>query len=345
MRLRRSDLAQPGITRRRRGKGFSYEFNGKPLRDQEQLDRVAALVIPPAWRDVWICPDERGHIQAIGVDDAGRRQYRYHDQWRAQRDRKKFAHLAEFAGALPRIRKTIESDLTARGLARERVLAAAARVLDRAAIRIGSEAYAVDDPTLGEATFGLATIRRDHVAVTGAKVTMTFPAKGGADTEVEIEDVPLAAVIRSLLRRDEPSEELLAYRAGDGWRDVRSTDINGYLRDISGIEMTAKDFRTWHGTVAAAVSLCVAGDCKTATARKKAAAAAMRAAASILGNTPAVARASYVDPRLLDTFATASMPPLPGLGGTDAETIAQAAFADAEVWQQAEALTIELLRD
>lgn len=297
MRLRRSDLSQPGISRRRRGRGFSYTLRDKPVRDPDTLERIRALAVPPAWTEVWISPDERGHIQAIGVDAAGRRQYRY--QWRAQRDRRKFAHLADLAAALPRLRDTVAEDLSGRGLTRRRVLAAAVRLLDRTAVRVGGEQYAVDD-------------------------------------------AEVAAVVRSLLRRTDAGEELLAYREGKAWRDVRSDDVNDYLREVAGAEVTAKDFRTWHGTVAALVSLCAAGRCRTVTAHRKAVATAMREAAGVLGDTPAVARASYVDPRLIDAFGARGFPTLKGLVGT-AEDPADAAFADAEVWAQAEKLAIDIL--
>ncbi|MEV4410351.1 DNA topoisomerase IB [Catellatospora sp. NPDC049609] len=340
MRLRRSDLSRPGITRRRRGSGFSYSYEGDRVTDRATLARIAALAVPPAWQEVWISPDERGHIQAVGVDAAGRRQYRYHDQWRAQRDRKKFAHLADLAAALPRLRAQVEQDLSGRGLSRRRVLAAAVRLLDRTAVRVGGEQYAVDDPDLGEATFGLATIRRDHVKVRGDELTMSFPAKGGVEATVSVEDGAVAAVVRALLRRADPGEELFAYREGRAWRDVKSGDVNDYLSEISGADVTAKDFRTWHGTVAALVSLCAAGRCATATGRRRAVADAMRAASQLLGNTPAVARASYVDPRVVDVFGAGTLAPPEGM---DADTDVETAFADAALWQRAEQTAMDVL--
>jgi DNA topoisomerase I len=317
-------------------------YEGKPI-SAEDRDRIAALAIPPAWTDVWISPDERGHIQAVGVDAAGRKQYRYHDQWRAQRDRRKFAHMADMADALPRLRRRVAADLASRGLNRRRVLAAAVRLLDRAAIRAGGEAYAVDDPDLGEATFGVATVRRDHVSVRGTVISLRFPAKGGLDAEIDVVDGQLAPVIRGLLRRNDANEELFGYRVGREWRDVRSSDVNDYLGEITGADITAKDFRTWHGTVAAALSLCLAGDCTSRTARKRAVAQAMREAAGILGNTPAVARASYVDPRLVDVFNVGGLTD-PGTGPPPAGVDASAMFADAKLWRQAERITIEALR-
>jgi DNA topoisomerase I len=339
MRLRRSDLRKPGIERRRRGKGFSYTFQGKPVSAADR-DRIAALVLPPAWTDVWICPDERGHIQAVGMDAAGRKQYRYHDQWRVNRDRQKFARMADMAAVLPKLRRTVETDLNKSGLTKTRVLAAAARLLDRAAIRIGGEAYAVDDPDLGEATFGLATMRRDHVSVRTTVVTLCFPGKGGTTVETAVDDGQLVSVIRALLRRSDTSERLLAYRNGRQWREVHGSDINDYLREASGADITAKDFRTWHGTVAAAVSLCAAGECSSRTARKRAVAQAMRDAAGILGNTPAVARASYVDPRLVDAFVAGDLDTRADLSANS-----EAAYADPALWRRAERITMEVLSD
>lgn len=334
MRLRRTDLSRPGIERRRRGRGFSYTYQGKPI-TAEDRERIEALVIPPAWTDVWISPDERGHIQAVGVDAAGRKQYRYHDAWRARRDQEKFAHMTDLAAVLPKLRRTVAADLAGSGLSRRRVLAAAARLLDRAAVRVGGEAYAVDD--VNEATFGLATLLREHVSVRKNVVALSFPGKGAVTVETEVEDADLAPVIRALLRRNDPNEALLAYRAGREWVDVRSADINDYLREISGADITAKDFRTWHGTVAAALSLCLAGQCGSRTARKRAVAQAMRDAAGILGNTPAVARASYVDPRLIDAFASGDLPEIPS------QRDAAGHYADPKLWRQAERMTIDAL--
>jgi DNA topoisomerase IB len=302
MRLRRADPAKPGYTRRRRGKGFSYlDAAGSPLTDPAELERIAALVIPPAWRDVWICPDPRGHIQATGTDDAGRRQYRYHDVWRVKRDAAKFDHVLDVAARLPGLRRRVGADLRRRGYVRERVLAAAVQLLDKGLFRIGGEEYATDDAA-GGATFGLATLRRDHVSVRGASMIFRYPAKGGTERAQHIDDALVAPVLRGLLRRDDPSEELLAFRAGRQWRDVRSGDVNEYLRAVSGCEISAKDFRTWHATVLTAGTLADAGTDLSASARKRAVSRAMREVAEYLGNTPAVARSSYVDPRVVDLF-------------------------------------------
>jgi len=302
MRLRRADPSKPGYTRRRRGKGFSYlDVDGKPLTDPAEIDRITALVLPPAWRDVWICPDPRGHIQATGTDDAGRRQYRYHDVWRVKRDAAKFDHVLEVAERLPRLRRRVDADLRRRGYVRERVLAGAVRLLDKGLFRIGGEEYAADDAA-GGATFGLATLRRDHVSVRGASLVFRYPAKGGAERAQHIEDALVAPVVRGLLRREDGSAELLAFREGREWRDVRSGDVNDYLREVSGCQISAKDFRTWHATVLAAGTLAGSGSGLSASARKRAVSRAMREVAEYLGNTPAVARSSYVDPRVVDLY-------------------------------------------
>jgi DNA topoisomerase-1 len=304
VRLRRSRLAGPGIRRRRRGSGFSYYADGGELcTDPAELARIRALVIPPAWTDVWICPDPRGHIQAVGIDAAGRRQYRYHDVWRLQRDAAKFDHVLEVAAALPRLRRVVRVELAGRGLTADRVLAAAAALLDLGAFRIGGEEYTSADTDADQASFGLATVLRSQVRVRGAQVWFDYPSKGGAQVSQEVRDEAVARVMRSLLARRDPSPELLGYWDGRRWRDIRTTDINAHLTELAGADMTAKDFRTWHATVCAAATL--AEQSRTATTeakRKRAVAAAMREAAELLGNTPAVARKSYVDPRIIDLF-------------------------------------------
>ncbi|MEV0719671.1 DNA topoisomerase IB [Asanoa sp. NPDC050611] len=303
MRLRRSDSSRPGYGRRRRGSGFSYLCpDGAALTDAGELERIRALVIPPAWRDVWICTDPRGHIQATGVDAAGRRQYRYHDAWRARRDAAKFDHVLEVGAHLPEIRSAVDGHLTQRGATRDRVLAAAVRLLDVGCFRIGGEEYANGD----DASFGLATVRREHVRLTNGVVRFCYPAKGGQERTLDVRDDDVRAVVRTLLARPDDQPELLAFRRGREWVDVRSADVNAYLREISGIEITAKDFRTWNGTVLAAVALAVdeagARPGRSAVARRRAVPAAIREVADYLGNTPTVARASYVDPRVVDRF-------------------------------------------
>ncbi|GAA1793723.1 DNA topoisomerase IB [Planosporangium flavigriseum] len=307
MRLRRADPNRSGYTRRRRGKGFTYlDADGRVITDPDVIARIRALAIPPAWVDVWICPDPCGHIQATGVDQAGRRQYRYHDVWRAKRDAEKFEHIRVVGEHLPQLRKRVAGDLARRGLCRERVLAAAVRLLDQGVFRIGGEAYASADSSAGEPTYGLATIQRDHVSVRGATMEFRYPAKGGIERAQRIVDDEVAPVVRALLKRPDPNPELLGYRVGSRgpWRDVRSADINDYLKDATACDISAKDFRTWHATVLACVSLASpeALDAKSATARKRAVSRAMREVSEHLGNTPAVAKASYVNPRVVDLY-------------------------------------------
>ena len=292
----------PGLSRRRRGRGFSYlDAEGRPVRDEVTLERIGALAIPPAWEDVWMCPDANGHLQATGIDAAGRKQYRYHDLWRERRDRQKFAEVVGFARALPRLRRRIARDLKAGddgAPTRERVLACAARMLDLGFFRIGSESYAA-----GNGSFGLATIRKDHVRIAGDDVVFDYPAKSGQRRVQAIADPDVRAVVSALKRRRGGPDELLAYRSGRRWVDVRSEDVNDYLKDRAGASVSAKDFRTWNGTVLAAVALARRADRPSSkTGRRRAAAAAVREVAVFLGNTPAVARRSYIDPRVIDCF-------------------------------------------
>ncbi|MCA0145115.1 DNA topoisomerase IB [Blastococcus sp. LR1] len=300
MRLRRSNVHGPGYTRRRAGRGFAYrDLDGSLIKDDERLDRIRGLAIPPAWKDVWICPWPNGHIQATGVDAAGRRQYRYHDQWRARRDAEKHERVLEIARQLPDVRDAVKAALRTRGLNRDRVLATAIRLLDLGAFRIGSEQYEEEN-----GTFGLATLKRAHVSVRGERTFFSYVAKGGIEREVEITDRPVATVVRQLLERPaDAGEDLLAYQTEDGsWRDVVSTEINTYLKEISGAEISAKDFRTWTATVLMAATLAEVPPPASKTARKKVVSAAYKRVSEQLGNTPAVCRASYVDPRVVDRF-------------------------------------------
>ncbi|MEU5884128.1 DNA topoisomerase IB [Spirillospora sp. NPDC047279] len=297
--LQRSDPEGPGITRRRRGQGFSYATpGGEPLRDKAELARIKALVIPPAWREVWISPSPDGHIQAVGTDAAGRRQYLYHDAWRERRDADKHERMVAFAAALPRIRERVAADLRQRGFTRERVLAAAVRLIDLGFFRLGGRAYAEEN-----GTFGLSTVRREHVRCSGSEVTFEYPAKGSRLRERAIAEKSVCAVVRGLKRRSDESAELLAYRDGKSWHNVRAEEVNDYLRDISGDEFTAKDFRTWHATVLAAVALAVsAPPPESRPARDRAVRRAVQEVADLLGNTPAVARDAYIDPQIIDLF-------------------------------------------
>ena len=250
-RLRRSDPSAPGIRRIRRGRGFSYRTpEGAPLTDPAPLARIKDLVIPPAWRDVWICPYPNGHIQAVGTDDAGRRQYRYHDQWRRDRDEEKHDRVLAMARRLPGWRASVESDLAGRGLTRERVLAAALRMLDRGIFRTGGEEYAEEN-----GTHGVATLLREHTEVRGDCCTFRYPAKGGIDRAVSIEDPALAKVVKALLRSRSGSDRLLVYRDRRGWHEVHADDVNARFKELAGDDCTAKDLRTWPATVLSAAAL------------------------------------------------------------------------------------------
>ena len=298
-RLRRSDCAGPGLRRVRRGRGFSYvDHDGSPIEDPQIVDRILALAIPPAWKDVWICPDAMGHLQATGLDAAGRKQYLYHPKWREHRDRAKFARMLNFGRALPRLRRRIVSELQGEEPTRERVLACAVRLLDVGVFRIGSEEYANEDGGLG-----LATLHREHVTMHGESVEFDFPAKGGVRRRQVIADPASYELIASLRRRRAGGDQLLAYRERRLWHPIRSDDINDYLKHHLGEEFSAKDFRTWNGTVMAAVSLAAHGlDASTKAARKRVIDQAVREVSALLGNTPAVARRSYIDPRVFDRY-------------------------------------------
>lgn len=319
-RLRRADCSLPGITRRRAGKGFTYlGSDGRKVTDPDTLARIRALAIPPAWVDVWICTDANGHIQAIGTDVKGRRQYRYHDAWRQRRDREKFDHMLEFARALPAIRSRAAEHLALDGLSKERVLACAVRLLDLGFFRVGSEGYAEENQT-----YGLATMRKKHVHVDGDVITFDYTAKSGKRRVQSVADPDVVEVVSELKMRRGGGHELLAYEQRGAWFDVRSADINAYIKEVTGGEFTAKDFRTWSATVLAAVALAVSSEAAASkTGRKRAITRAMKEVADYLGNTPAVARSSYVDPRVVDRYlngvtileALTAMDDETGLGG------------------------------
>jgi len=299
-RLRRVDCAAPGIARRRRGRGFEYrDEHGERIADPEVVARIQALAIPPAWKDVWVCAYPMGHIQATGTDAAGRKQYRYHDQWRQRRDAEKFDEMIGFARSLPRLRKRVARDLGGDDLGDQRVLACATRLLDRGFFRVGSEGYAADNDT-----YGLATIRKDHVTVTPDAVAFDYDAKGGQRRQQQLADPELLDLLGTLRRRRSGGPELLAYKEGRRWRDVRSQDINDYIKHAADGDFSAKDFRTWNATVLAAMALAVSGEMasESKTARKRAARRAVDEVARYLGNTAAVCRASYIDPRVFDRF-------------------------------------------
>jgi DNA topoisomerase I len=305
VRLQRVEPHGPGYTRRRRGRGFSYhDEDGAQITDPATLQRIRALAVPPAWRDVWICPLPGGHIQAVGTDDAGRRQYLYHEEWRRRRDAAKHDRVLRLGRRLPAVRAQIREDLNGRGLGCERVLAAALRMLDIGAFRVGGNEYA-PEPGEEEGTFGLATLRREHVRLRRGAIELRYPAKGGIDQAMTLRDPALHPVVRALLRRDGGGEDLLAYRNGRGWHDVCAEDINARLKELAGDEFSAKDLRTWNATLLAAVALAQGAAGGIPTSKRGLARtinAALDEVAEHLGNTRAVARASYVDPRVLQHY-------------------------------------------
>lgn len=313
-RLRKSDCSSPGIARRRRGRGFQYvDPAGEPIDDPEVVQRIDALAIPPAWREVWICMDPLGHLQATGIDAAGRKQYLYHERWRVHRDRRKFDAMIEFGHALPRLRRRVARDLGAPDLGRERVLACAARMLDLGFFRIGSEDYAERNES-----YGLATMLKRHVSLGEASLLVfDYPAKSGQRRVQAIADEQVLEIVLALKRRRGGGPELLAYRDGRAWVDIRSEDINAYLKRAAGAYFSAKDFRTWNATVLAAVALALdaveprsasghaaapAPGASGRASRERVVRAAVRTVAAYLGNTPAVCRASYIDPRVIDRY-------------------------------------------
>jgi DNA topoisomerase I len=300
-RLRRTDCSGPGIRRERRGRGFSYvTADGTQVQEGEVIERISELAIPPAWKDVWICPYPNGHLQATGTDAAGRKQYRYHEEWRRRRDQEKFDEMLDFARALPTLREQVSADLrSSAALTRPRVLACAVRLLDRGFFRIGTEDYAAQNES-----YGLATMRKEHVTVPDDRqVQFDFIAKSGKHRVQGVVDPDVAEVVRKLKRRRGGGDELLAFRERQQWRDVRSPDINAYVKQATSGDYSAKDFRTWNATVLASVGLAVAGGVAgTPTGRKRAINRAVKEVAHYLGNTPAVCRASYIDPRVFDAY-------------------------------------------
>jgi DNA topoisomerase I len=283
----------------RRGRGFSFlDAGGKPLRDPEEILRIKELAIPPAWEKVWICPDPLGHLQATGIDGAGRKQYLYHPRWRELRDREKFDHMVSFARELPRLRRKVLADLAGDELDAERVLACAVRLLDVGLFRIGSEQYADEDGGIG-----LATVGKQHVSIRAGEVVFDYLGKGGIRRVQAVRDPLSGEVVRALRRRRAGGEQLLAYREARRWHRVRSDQISEYLKAQIGSEYSAKDFRTWNATVLAAVSLAADGrHAVSQRARRRAIDGAVRGVSQVLGNTPAVARRSYIDPRVFDRY-------------------------------------------
>ena len=301
--LRYTSDEQPGIRRKRKGRGFIYvDPDGVPIRDKGELHRIRRLAIPPAWTDVWISPSPIGHIQATGRDARGRKQYRYHERWRKVRDEAKYERLGDFAKALPRIRARVDADLARPGIPRERVLATAVRILEETFMRVGNVEYA-----RANGSFGLTTLRSKHVDVEGSRVLFRFRGKSGKDHEVDMRDARLARVVARLEQL--PGQDLFRYRDDDGeLRPIGSDDVNSYLREVSGEEVTAKDFRTWAGTVLAARALAEVGSARNERIARKRIVEAIDVVASRLGNTRAVCRRCYVHPLVLDAYASGGLP-------------------------------------
>ncbi|MGI8521873.1 MAG: DNA topoisomerase IB [Nocardioides sp.] len=298
-RLRRSSPDDPGWTRRRAGKGFVYLDETGSRLPQDDAQRVRDLVIPPAWEDVWVCPWPNGHLQAVGTDDAGRRQYLYHPAWREQRDAAKHLRMLDFGRVLSKAREQVLVDLGTEGMSQDRACAVAVRLLDLGYFRIGNDVYADQN-----GSFGLTTLQRQHVRKQGSDLVFCFIGKSGVEHRIEIDDPPTVEAVELMRKRRGPAdEELLAWKDGRRWRDLDSAQVNDYLRRATGQDATAKDFRTWHATVLAAEALATTeepGDSKAS--RKRAEVTAMKEVAEFLGNTPALARSSYVDPRVVDGY-------------------------------------------
>lgn len=283
----------------RHGGGFrDLDTSGNSLSATDR-ERVRALVIPPAWQDVWICPWPNGHIQAVGTDDAGRRQYLYHPTFQKQQDAVKHEHVQDVARSLPRLRKQVARDLTARSLTRVRVLACITRLLDLGFLRIGGERYARDN-----GSFGLATLLREHATCRKGEIRLQFPAKSGKEVTRAMVDERAHTVVRALLRRKDEGPRLFAYWEHGTWHNVHAEDLNTYLRDCSGQDVTAKDFRTWYATVLAAVALAVSASTsdESSASRGRAVSRAVREVSDYFGNTPAVCRGSYIRPRLIELY-------------------------------------------
>lgn len=297
-RLRRTSPDQPGWTRRRAGRGFVYlDEDGERLGD-EDAQRVKDLVIPPAWRDVWVTPYPNGHLQAVGTDDAGRRQYLYHPAWRERRDAEKFDRMLAFGHGLAKARELVVADLGREGMPLERACAAAVRLLDLGYFRIGNDVYADEN-----GSFGLTTLERRHVRRHQDRLVFAFVGKSGVEHRIEIDDVVVIETLDAMRRRRGKDLRLLSYKEGRSWRDLLPALVNEYIRTTTGLEATAKDFRTWHATVLAAAALAETpepGESKAS--RKRAVSGAMTEVASFLGNTPTLARSSYVDPRVVEAY-------------------------------------------
>ena len=292
----------PGITRKRSGDGFAYVgVDGRPLKDEEHLQRIRSLVLPPAWENVWICPSPLGHLQAVGVDARGRKQYRYHPRYREVRNETKFRKMLEFSRALPKIRKRVHQDLSQAGLGREKVLATVVRLLETTFIRIGNVEYARENES-----FGLTTLRTRHVHLDGSTVQFQFRGKSGQNHDIKLQDRRVARIVRQC--QDLPGYELFQYLDDDGNRHtIDSCDVNAYLHEVTGSEFTAKDFRTWAGTVQSALALAQIGAFESETECKRNIIAAVKYTAQRLGNKPATCRKYYIHPTVLETYTDGTL--------------------------------------
>ena len=298
MRLRRSVVGGPGLRRVRRGRGFSYHHaDDTSVTDAATLQRINDLVIPPAWKNVWICPYPNGHIQAVGTDVAGRRQYLYHQKWQEDRAEEKFDRVLAMAPALPDMRRQIAADLRGRGLERDRVLALALHLLDLGYFRAGGEQYAEENNS-----FGIATLLCEHVTLQREAVEFDYPAKSGVRRTLIIDDPEVVRSVRSLVRRPDRTDRLLVCRNSSDWVDIHADDLNARFKQLVGEEYTVKDLRTWHGTVLGAAAFVDADPPVNKTVIKRVESAVMKEVAEELGNTPAVARSSYVDPRVVQGY-------------------------------------------
>jgi DNA topoisomerase I len=299
MAIQEVDCHGPGIRRRGAGRGFFYlDEDGSRIDDREVLARIRSLAIPPAWTDVWICSDPVGHIQATGVDAKGRRQYRYHDEWHEERSREKHERILRFARKLPGLRERVDQDLQLGGMPKERVLACAVRLLEMGFFRVGGESYAEEN-----GSYGLATLQKRHISIRGGRVHFDYDAKSGQHRRCQVVDPDVLPVLMSLRRRrSAPESELLAYKDGRRWVDIKSQDINAYIQETLGQEFSAKDFRTWVGTVLAALAFSDQDPPENETQAKRAVAQVAKTVAQHLGNTPAVARSAYIDPRVVEAF-------------------------------------------
>lgn len=300
--LRYVSDSQPGYTRKANGQGFEYfDTDREPIRDEQRLLRISRLVIPPAWSDVWICPSPNGHIQATGRDARGRKQYGYHERWREVRNEDKYDRMISFGKALPKIRKRVKKDLALAGLQRSKVLGTIVLLLEQTLIRVGNEEYARENNS-----FGLTTMQDRHVDVAGSKLRFRFRGKSGREHEVDVTDRRIARIVSRL--QDLPGQDLFQYVDDNGdVRDITSQDVNEYLREITGQDFTAKDFRTWSGTVLTAVALNVVGPFETQKQAKANVKSAIGAVAKILGNTPAVCRKCYIHPAVLESYSEGNL--------------------------------------